>query len=443
MRKIKVCKFGGTSMATAATIKQVAQIIQSDKERKYIVVSAPGKRFKDDIKVTDLLYKLADEIIHQHTSESFAPIQQRFMDIANDLPLTFSMEQLLSDVLKTMLASNSVEFIVSRGEYISAKILSDYIQYEFIDATELVRFRVSKLDYAETNKVSRKLLKTKERVVIPGYYGISSRGEIKLLSRGGADVSGALVARAVLAKVYENWTDVDGFLMADPRVVDGPLLIETMTYKELRALSFMGASILHSDTFYPVAKARIPINTRNTFNPSCPGTFIYDYLPANKSKYVITGIAGLKNFHLVIIEKNLMNEIPGFDRKVLSICEKLNIDVEHFPSGTDTFSLMIESKYLTDGKKEKLVNLIRRSLKPDTIEVLDNISLISIVGRKLMANKFTMLKIFSALVNTNITLRMIDYGSNGSNIVIGVDDIDFGYAINAVYNVFVRGEIEK
>jgi aspartate kinase len=312
-----------------------------------------------------------------------------------------------------------------------------------MDPKDLIQFRGSKLDYTLTHKTARKALKEQTHIVIGGFYGANSRGDIKLLTRGGADVTGALIARAVSAKVYENWTDTDGFLMCDPRIVENPHLIDVMTYKELRALSFMGASVLHSDTFYPVSKAGIPINARNTFNPTCPGTFIYDYVPASKSKHVITGIAGLKNFTLVVIEKHLMDEIQAFDRKVLSICEKLDIMVEHFPSGTDTFSLMIESKYLTGDKKETLVNLIKKHMRPDTIEVLDNISLISIVGRNLMANKYNMLKLFSALVNTNITLRMIDYGSNGTNIVIGVDDIDYGYAINAVYNEFERGEHDK
>ena len=438
MKKIKVSKFGGTSMATAETILKVADIIKSDEERKFIVVSAPGKRFADDIKITDLLYELADEIIHHEKIKTFDTVLSRFREIAQGLSLSFSIDDLLNDVLKEMLEDETLEFIVSRGEYLSARILADILGYEFVDAKDLIRFKGSKLDYTLTNKTARKVLRNKEYVVISGFYGANIRGDIKILSRGGADVSGALIARAVFARLYENWSDIDGFLMADPRIVEEPHLIELMTYRELRALSFMGASVLHSDTFYPVAKEGIPINARNTFNLSCPGTFIYDHVPASKSKNVITGIAGLNNFTLIIIEKHLMDEVPGFDRRILSFCEKLDIQVEHFPSGTDTFSMMIESRYLIEDKKETLINQIKRTMKPDNVEVLDNISLISIVGRNLMANKYNMLKLFSALVNTNITLRMIDYGSNGTNIVIGVDDIDYGYAINAVYNEFVR-----
>jgi aspartate kinase len=441
MERVKVCKFGGTSMANATTIRQVAEIIHSDPERKFIVVSAPGKRHKDDIKVTDLLVALADEIINNKPITKYDLIRERFVTIVKDLGLDLDIEQILNDILLVMNEKRQYEYILSRGEYLSAIILAKYLGYEFIDAADIIRFKATKIDYNATNKIARSVLKTKENAVIPGFYGTNIRGEIKLFTRGGSDVSGALIARAVWAKVYENWSDTDGFLMCDPRIVEKPKLIEAMSYKELRSLSFMGASILHSDTFYPVSKLNIPINARNTFNPSCQGTFIYDYVPQSKSKEIVTGIAGLKNFTLVILEKELMDEMPGYDRKVLSICEKLGINVEHFPSGTDTFSLMIESKYLTGDKKDQLVNSIRKTLKPDTVEVIDNISLISIVGRNLMSNKYNMLRLFSALVNTNITLRMIDFGSSGStNIVIGVDDIDYGYAINAVYSEFVKGE---
>ena len=441
MERVKVCKFGGTSMANATTIRQVAEIIHSDPERKFIVVSAPGKRHKDDIKVTDLLVALADEIINNKPITMFDKVSERFKTIVNDLGLDLDIDGILNEIFLTMKEKRQYEYILSRGEYLSAVILAKYLNYEFIDASDIIRFKATKIDYNATNKIARSVLKTKENAVIPGFYGTNIRGEIKLFTRGGSDVSGSLIARAVWAKVYENWSDTDGFLMCDPRIVEKPKLIEAMSYKELRSLSFMGASILHSDTFYPVSKLNIPINARNTFNPSCQGTFIYDYVPQSKSKEIVTGIAGLKNFTLVILEKELMDEIPGYDRKVLSICEKLGINVEHFPSGTDTFSLMIESKYLTGDKKDQLVNSIKKTLKPDTVEVIDNISLISIVGRNLMSNKYNMLRLFSALVNTNITLRMIDFGSSGStNIVIGVDDIDYGYAINAVYSEFVKGE---
>ncbi|AUD63790.1 hypothetical protein BK010_09375 [Tenericutes bacterium MO-XQ] len=440
MKKYKVAKFGGTSLATPEALKEVISIIQSDEERKYIVVSAPGKRFKEDIKVTDLLYQLADEIIIGQKADTYELIKQRYLSLTENFKLSFSLEDLLDHILAEMIEEETVEFIVSRGEYITAIILADILGYAFVDAKELVRFRGSRVDYTQTQKIARKYLRDKENIVIPGFYGATLKGDLKLLSRGGADVTGALISAAVHAKMYENWTDQDGFLMCDPRIVEDPHLIDIMSYKELRALSFMGASVIHSDTFYPVAKAGIPINARNTFNREAKGTFIYDYVPASKGRHVVTGIAGLNDFTLVVIEKHLMDETSGFDRKVLLICEKFDIQVEHFPSGTDTFSLMIESRYLKDGKLDALIAQIKKLLKPDTVEVHENISLISIVGRNLMANKYNMLKLFSALVNTNITLRMIDYGSNGTNIVIGVDDIDYEYAINAVYNEFERDD---
>lgn len=424
-------------MANAKTIALVAEIVRKDADRKYVVVSAPGKQHSKDTKITDLLYQLADEIINRNSATLFEPIRQRFLTIANELKLSFSMEDLLDYVLAQMLTVQTVDFIVSRGEYLSAKILADYLQYEYIDAADLIKFRGSKLDRVNTNKIARKLLKNRFNVVIGGFYGSSGSGDIKILSRGGSDISGALIARAVKAKIYENWTDVDGFLTCDPRIVEKPKLIEALTYKELRVLSFMGASVLHSEAVFPLIKEGIPINIRNTFNEPCQGTFIYPSVPGDKNKDAIVGIAGLKNFTMVIIEKEMMDEIIGFDRRILSICEKMGINVEHSPSGTDTFSLLIESKGLVNGKRELLLADIKKAVKPDNMEVHENISLISIVGRHFMANKNNMLKLFSALINANITLKMIDYGSNGIHIDIGVPDEDYNYAINAIYNEFV------
>lgn len=441
-RTVKVAKFGGTSMATGETIKLVASIIKKDPDRKYIVVSAPGKRYPDDVKVTDLLYRVADEIMGQGTVASFTPVRERFVSIAKDLHLSLDYERVLDDVLTQILRFKTVDYIVSRGEYLAALFLANHLGYEFVDSADLIRFRGRVLDHGNTKKCARKMLKERQYAVIGGFYGATPTGEIRLLPRGGSDISGAIVAQAVKAKLYENWTDVDGFFTCDPTIVPNPKLIEDLTYKELRVLSFMGASVLQSSTVFQLAKDEIPINVRNTFNEECPGTFIYPTLPADRPRPPITGIAGLKNFTKIVIEKDSMSEIVGFDRKVLSICEKLDINVEHFPSGTDTFSLMIEKKYLLDGKKEQLLQMIRKATKPDHLEVVDNISLIAIVGRNLMANKYNMLKLFSALVNTYINLHMIDYGSNGLYIVIGVDDEDYHYAINAVYQEFIMEDDE-
>ena len=441
---IKVCKFGGTSMANAKTIRRVASIIDKDPLRAFIVVSAPGRRNKEDIKVTDLLIELADEIIKKGTTTKFEPVQTRFMDIATGLHIVKEMRAKLEETLVKMKEVRTKEFIISRGEYLSAFLLATYLEYEFVDAAELIRFKRLAVDYKETEKIVRRTLKHKENVVIPGFYGTTSTGEIRLLARGGSDVSGAIIAGALNAKVYENWTDVDGFLVTDPKIVVNPRLIESMTYKELRVLSFMGANILHSDTFFPVAKKGIPINVRNTFNLKCKGTMIYSSAPYRTHSGPVTGIAGLKDFTLVVVEKELLSEMVGIDRKILAIPEKLNINVEHFPSGTDTFSMLIESRYLTEGKLDELVAQLKKTIKPDFMEVTENIALISIIGRHLMANNFNMLRLFTALVNDNITIKMIDYGSSsGVNIVIGVNEEDYEYAIIAVYKEFVEDEEEE
>jgi aspartate kinase len=306
-----------------------------------------------------------------------------------------------------------------------------------LDAKDLIRFKGHELDYRRTNQNIKSTIAQKRRIVIPGFYGADADGQIKVMDRGGSDITGAVVARAMEVEVYENWTDVDGFLTADPKIVTKPKLIESMTYKELRVLSFMGASVLHHETFYPAAKARIPIHIRNTFNLQSSGTWIYNNIPHEQNQSFLTGISGVKNYTLVVIEKEMMSEIVGLDRKILSITEKLDINVEHFPSGTDTFSMMIESKYLANGKKENLLNQIKKSIKPHLLEVSENISLISLIGRNLLAQNNHILKLFTALINDNIAVKMIDFGSSGVNIVIGVNDEDYAFAIRAMYKAFI------
>lgn len=442
MRTTKVAKFGGTSMATAVSFLGVSKIIQQDPSIEFIVVSAPGKQHKDDIKVTDLLYTLADEIIKDKNHPTFEKVKQRYLTIADSVGLKSTFEPILETTLKAMYEEKSIAFIVSRGEYLSARLLALYLNYTFVDAESLLRFRGLQLDHGQTNQQSKSILKHKKYVVIPGFYGATPGGDIRLLPRGGSDLTGALIARAVKAKMYENWTDVDGFLICDPRVVNQPKIIETMTYRELRLLSFMGATVLHSETFFPVSRDGIPIHVRNTFNPTGTGTKIYYEVPGERSKMMITGIAGMKNFTLVVLEKKMLSELVGIDRKILAIPEKMGINVEHFPSGTDTFSMMIESKYLEKGRKDQLMHTIQKVIKPDFLEAIDNISLISIVGRNLLANNYNMLRLFTALVNDNITLKMIDYGSSGANIVIGVSDEDYAYAVNSIYDEFIRDDEE-
>jgi len=440
---VKVCKFGGTSMATAKSIRKVAAIIRKDDQRRYIVVSAPGKRTKDDLKITDLLYAVADEIIRENVTTTFEIVRERFLSIAKELHVVKPMQDILEETFIKMKQIKTVDFIVSRGEYLSAFLLAKYLKYEFVDAATLIRFKRNAIDFKQTDIIAKKALKNRFDVVIGGFYGTTPEGEIKLLSRGGSDVTGALIASAVRAKVYENWTDVDGFLVCDPKIVSDPKLIESLTYKEMRALSFMGASVIHSDTFYPVAKKGIPIHIRNTFNPKSPGTLIHQLIPGQKHTSAITGISGVKNFTLIVVEKEFLSEKVGMDRKILSFPEKMNINVAHFPSGTDTFSMLIESKFLIDGKLDILVSQIRKAIKPDLLEVTQNIALISIVGRHLMSDNYNMLRLFTALINDNITIKTIDYGSSGVNIVIGVEGDDYGYAVQSIYKeFFLKGEDE-
>jgi aspartate kinase len=437
MTKAGVAKFGGSSMASASTIKQVAKIIKSDPLRKFIVVSAPGKRDPKDTKVTDLLYIVAKEIQLQKSPTTFKLIRDRFVEIVEELKLDLPIKSILADILQKMKHSKSLPYIVSRGEYLSALILSTYLDFAFLDAADVIRFKGTQFNRAKTRNDAGSLLKKHPYVVIGGFFGSNELDQIQLLPRGGSDITGAIIADAVNAKLYENWTDVDGFLTCDPRVVENPKKIDVLTYRELRVLSFMGASVLQAETMFPLIKKGIPTQIKNTFHPTGEGTMIFSKLPPDRHAGAITGITGVKGFNLVVVEKEMMSELLGFDRKILRICEKLEINVEHFPSGTDTFSMMIESKYLANGKKELLVQKIKKDLHPDTIEITEGISLIYLVGRNLLQNKMNVLKVFSALVNANVNLKMIDYGSNGIHLVIGVEDIDYKFAINALYNEFV------
>jgi aspartate kinase len=405
--------------------------------RKFIVVSAPGKRDLKDSKVTDLLYVVAKEIQLNKNPTTFKLIRDRFVEIVEELKLDLPIKSILADIFQKMKLSKSLPYIVSRGEYLSALILSAYLDFAFLDAADVIRFKGTQFNRAKTRNDAGSLLKKHPYVVIGGFFGSNELDQIQLLPRGGSDITGAIIADAVNAKLYENWTDVDGFLTCDPRVVENPKKIDVLTYRELRVLSFMGASVLQAETMFPLIKKGIPTQIKNTFHPTGEGTMIFSKLPPDRHAGAITGITGVKGFNLVVVEKEMMSELLGFDRKILRICEKLEINVEHFPSGTDTFSMMIESKYLANGKKELLVQKIKKDLHPDTIEITEGISLIYLVGRNLLQNKMNVLKVFSALVNANVNLKMIDYGSNGIHLVIGVEDIDYKFAINALYNEFV------
>lgn len=436
---IKVCKFGGTSMANAEALKQVKKIIESDKDRKYIVVSAPGKREKTDIKVTDLLFKVYDELKEKgNCKETFSIVRKRFTDIASDLKLDFDIEGLLNDTENEIVKQNSLDFTISRGEYLSAKLLSNYLGLKFVDASEIIRFdSTGKLneDYTNDNVVLK--ISSLENAVIPGFYGKSYDGKIKAFSRGGSDISGSIIARGVSADLYENWTDVNGFLVCDPRIVPEAKTIKQITYKELRELSYMGASVLHPEAIFPVVKGKIKINIRNTFNPDNEGTMI---VPNEQYKAeegsVITGIAGKKNFTVLYVEKSMMNSEVGFIRRVLSIIEHHGLCVEHVPSGIDTLSIVIDTNQLKGDMLSDIVNAIRDTVNPDYVHVIENISLIATVGHGMARRTGTASAIFTALAKEGVNIKMIDQGSSELNIIIGVANADYEKCISAIYKTF-------
>ena len=437
---LKVCKFGGTSMADANAIKQVKSIIELDSSRRYVVVSAPGKRFKDDIKITDMLYRCYDEVVEFGTcKKSFSIIRERFVQIVKDLGLSLDINAVLDKTEKEINESKCADFSASRGEYLSAVVVANFLGYEFIDAAEMIRFDShGKLnnDYTADKVYNR--LQNVERAVIPGFYGKNFQGNIKTFSRGGSDITGSIIANGVKADLYENWTDVSGFLVCDPRIVPEAKVINQITYKEVRELSYMGASVLHAEAIAPVMRKRIPINIKNTFKPQDKGTMIVpnDQYDAKANDSVITGIAGKKNFTVLLIEKSMMNAEVGFIRKVLSVVEHFDLCVEHLPSGIDTLSVILGSDQLKDGVLSDLVSEIRENVNPDYVHVMENISLIATVGHGMARRHGTAATLFTALANENINIKMIDQGSSELNIIIGVANSDYEKCIHAIYKAF-------
>lgn len=435
---MKVCKFGGTSMANSKTISQVADIVTADVSRKYIVVSAPGKRDSADVKVTDALYACAREKAEKGNCDAaFAVVEKRFLDIEKELGIDVGMKSELAAIKERIEKGESVDYVASRGEYLSAKVLAAKLGFEFVDTAALIKFnKKGELLLDLSLDILRAKLGTVEYAVLPGFYGSEKDGKIKTFSRGGSDISGAIVARAVSAEVYENWTDVDGFLSADPRVIQNPVQIDCLSYKELRELAYMGAEVLHPESIFPVRSAGIPINIKNTFNPSASGTMIVadNKLPRNKDK-VITGIAGRKGFTIINIEKEMMNREIGFGRKVLSVLEYEGISFEHMPSGIDTLSIVIRDEHL-NGNAQKLVGKLRDALHADSVEIHSGLSLIATVGHNMASRQGTAATIFNALAEHQINVRMIDQGSSELNIIVGVDTFDYEKAINAIYHAF-------
>ena len=437
----KVVKFGGSSLASAQQFKKVADIIHADPERRYVVPSAPGKRFSGDTKVTDMhygCYHLAEE--EKDFSKELAAIEERYQEIIEGLSLSLSLKEEFKQIRKNFKEKAGENYAASRGEYLNGIIMAAYLGYEFVDSAQVIRFDENgDFDAETTNDILREKLAGMERAVIPGFYGAYADGRVKTFSRGGSDVTGSIVARAVKADVYENWTDVSGFLVADPRIIDTPVAIDTITYRELRELSYMGAGVFHEDAIFPVRREGIPINIRNTNKPEDAGTWIVEST-CQKSRYVITGIAGKKGFCSVNIEKAMMNSEIGFGRKVLQAFEDNGISFEHVPSGIDTMTVFVHQDEFID-KEQKVVSAIHRLASPDSVDIEADLALIAVVGRGMKSTRGTAGRIFSALAHANVNVKMIDQGSSELNIIIGVANDDFAAAIRAIYNIFVIAQL--
>ncbi len=434
---VKVVKFGGSSLANAEQFAKVGEIIRADKSRKYVVPSAPGKRHSKDAKVTDMLYAcyaLADE--GKDFRVQLMKIKDRYDSIINGLQLNLSLEEEFKVIAANFKEKAGVDYAASRGEYLNGIIMSKYLGYEFVDAAEVIFFdEQGVFDAEKTHKVLSKRLEELETAVIPGFYGAKPDGTICTFSRGGSDITGSIVAKACKASIYENWTDVSGCLVADPRIIENPKPIKVITYRELRELSYMGASVLHEDAVFPVRKAGIPINIRNTNDPEAEGTMIVGST-CQKADYTITGIAGKKGFVAVSIDKDMMNSEVGFCRKALQAFEENGISIEHMPSGIDTMTVFVHQAEF-EGKEQQVMSSLRRLANPDFTELEADLALIAVVGRGMKSQRGTAGRIFSALAHANINVRMIDQGSSELNIIIGVSNDDFEKAIKAIYDIFV------
>ena len=437
--QVKVIKFGGSSLADAEQFKKVADIIHEDPARRYVVPSAPGKRFKEDTKVTDMLYACFEKAMNnENFDEDFAKIIDRYEAIISGLGLTLDMTKEYERIKSAFMHRPGRDYAASRGEYLNGIILANYLGFDFIDAASVIFFQDNgSYDSEHTNVMLSSILRNHKQAVIPGFYGSMPNGTIKTFSRGGSDITGSIVARAVNADIYENWTDVSGFLMADPRIVDNPKPIETITYRELRELSYMGATVLHEDAIFPVRFAGIPINIKNTNIPTDPGTMIVSTTSDYSSDDVITGVAGKKGLSVINIEKDMMNAEIGFGRKVLSVLEDGGVPFEHLPSGIDTMSVVVNTACI-DKNRDKIVREICLKTTPDSVSIEDGLALIAIVGRGMIRSKGTAARVFNALTSANINVRIVDQGSSELNIIIGVDERDYENALKAIYNEFVK-----
>ena len=441
----KVVKFGGSSLASAEQFKKVGRIIRQDASRRYVVPSAPGKRYAGDIKVTDMLYSCYLMAIREEDEEEsfdglLAEIKARYDEIIQGLGLSLDLSGEFRTIRENFTRKIGRDYAASRGEYLNGMVMAAYLGYEFIDAAEVIFFKADgSFDSKKTDKILSERLKDCGRAVIPGFYGSMPDRKIKTFSRGGSDVTGSIVARAIHADMYENWTDVSGFLVADPRIVMNPKPIDIITYRELRELAYMGASVLHEDAIFPVRKEGIPINIRNTNAPEDKGTLIVE-ATCRTPRFTITGIAGKKDFASVTIEKDMMNSQVGFCHKVLGVFADNDISIEHMPSGIDTLTVFVHQDEFEE-KEQDVIAGIHRAVEPDFVELESDLALIAVVGRGMRATRGTSGRIFSALAHANVNVKMIDQGSSELNIIIGVRNHDFDTAVRAIYDIFVTTQI--
>ena len=433
-----VAKFGGSSLSDAAQFQKVRDILRMDPRRVYVVPSAPGRRFDGDDKVTDLLYR-AYRLRNEGGDWQgvLAKVEERYAEIAQGLGLRLDIHAELETIRADLQAGASEDYCASRGEYLNGLLLADYLHFAFLDPKDAIFFaQDGTFDSEKTNSVLAKKLEAMPTAVVPGFYGSLPDGSIHTFSRGGSDITGAIVARAAYAELYENWTDVSGFLMADPRIVKGAKPIHNITYRELRELSYMGASVLHEDSVFPVHRAGIPTNIRNTNHPDHRGTMINHVATEGENPYIITGIAGKKGFSVISVEKAMMNSEKGFGRRVLQAIEKSGLSFEHLPTGIDTMCVVLSSHELYPVREEVMARIIETT-EPDTITIHDDMALIATVGRGMIHNCGTAARLFSALSEAHVNVRMIDQGSSELSILVGVDGKDFERAIAAIYREFV------
>ena len=438
---VKVVKFGGSSLASAKQFKKVGDIIRADKSRRFVVPSAPGKRSSDDTKVTDLLYQMYDAAGDKAKySKIFTQIRERFEEIIEGLGLDLNLDDDFRRIEEDFVHQIVRDYAASRGEFLNGKVMAAYLGFPFVDAAEIIVFHDDNtLDMAATNAAVAEHLEGYDRAVIPGFYGAKKDGTVTTFSRGGSDVTGSVIAGAIHADLYENWTDVSGFLFTDPNVVENPEVVDTITYLELRELAYMGATVMHEDAIFPVRREGIPINIKNTNRPQDHGTMIVSST-CKKPKYTITGIAGKKGFCSINIDKDQMNSEIGFGRRVLQVFEDNNISFEHMPSGIDTMTIIVHQSEFMD-HEQQIVAGIHRAVHPDSIVLESGLALIAVVGRGMKDQRGTAARLFAALSHARVNVKMIDQGSSEFNIIVGVKESDFETAIRAIYNIFVLTQI--